>query len=107
MTMADRIVILRDGVIEQVGAPLELYDHPGSQFLAGFIRPPALELLWGGGAPGGLGSHCGVGVRWLSACDLRVWQGGRCRLRLQGRVGPAATGPWCGLRRPKRLLRDS
>src|SRR6218665_3709790 len=37
MTMADKIVILRDGVIEQVGAPLELYDHPTSQFVAGFL----------------------------------------------------------------------
>ena len=37
MTMADKIVVMRDGVIEQVGTPLELYDRPANTFVAGFI----------------------------------------------------------------------
>ncbi|MBU3653956.1 MAG: sn-glycerol-3-phosphate ABC transporter ATP-binding protein UgpC, partial [Limnohabitans sp.] len=37
MTMADKIVVMRDGVVEQIGSPLDLYDHPANQFVAGFI----------------------------------------------------------------------
>jgi multiple sugar transport system ATP-binding protein len=47
MTMADKIVVMRDGVIEQVGAPLELYDRPVSTFVASFIGSPAMNLLNG------------------------------------------------------------
>jgi multiple sugar transport system ATP-binding protein len=47
MTMADRIVVMRDGVIEQSGAPLELYDRPSNLFVAGFIGSPAMNLLKG------------------------------------------------------------
>ncbi len=44
MTMADRIVVLRDGYIEQVGAPLELYHSPANIFVAGFIGSPAMNV---------------------------------------------------------------
>jgi multiple sugar transport system ATP-binding protein len=47
MTMADRIVILKDGVIEQQGKPLEVYDRPANLFVAGFIGSPAMNLLKG------------------------------------------------------------
>jgi multiple sugar transport system ATP-binding protein len=47
MTMADRIVVMRDGVIEQSGLPLELYDRPANLFVAGFIGSPAMNLLSG------------------------------------------------------------
>ena len=47
MTMADRIVVLKDGRIEQVGTPLELYDRPRNAFVAGFIGSPAMNLLAG------------------------------------------------------------
>ena len=47
MTMADRIVVLRDGRIEQVGAPLDLYDRPDNTFVATFIGSPAMNLLTG------------------------------------------------------------
>jgi multiple sugar transport system ATP-binding protein len=47
MTMADRIVILRDGVIEQVGRPLEVYDRPANLFVAEFIGSPAMNLFRG------------------------------------------------------------
>ena len=45
MTLADRVVVLRDGMIEQVGAPLELYDRPANQFVAQFIGTPQMNVL--------------------------------------------------------------
>src|SRR5262249_61483692 len=47
MTMADHIVVMRDGVVEQRGRPLELYDLPANLFVAGFIGSPAMDLLPG------------------------------------------------------------
>jgi multiple sugar transport system ATP-binding protein len=47
MTMADRIVVMHDGVIEQIGTPLELYDRPANLFVAGFIGSPAMNVLDG------------------------------------------------------------
>jgi multiple sugar transport system ATP-binding protein len=47
MTMADKIVVMRDGVIEQTGAPLELYDQPANLFVAQFIGSPAMNILEG------------------------------------------------------------
>ncbi|MGC1172721.1 ABC transporter ATP-binding protein [Polaromonas sp.] len=47
MTMADRIVVLHDGVVEQIGAPLDLYDRPANLFVAGFIGSPAMNVLKG------------------------------------------------------------
>ncbi len=47
MTMADHVVVLRDGIIEQQGAPLELYDSPANRFVAGFIGSPAMNFLAG------------------------------------------------------------
>ena len=43
--MADRIVIMKDGVIQQVGKPMELYDHPKNQFVAGFIGSPQMNFF--------------------------------------------------------------
>jgi multiple sugar transport system ATP-binding protein len=45
MTLADRVVVLRDGQIEQVGTPLELYDRPANQFVAQFIGTPQMNVL--------------------------------------------------------------
>jgi ABC-type sugar transport system ATPase subunit len=45
MTLADRIVVLKDGYIEQVGSPMELYKHPGNLFVAQFIGSPAMNIL--------------------------------------------------------------
>ncbi|MFZ4651115.1 MAG: ABC transporter ATP-binding protein [Rubrivivax sp.] len=45
MTMAQRIVVLRDGCVEQVGAPMALYERPVNRFVAGFIGSPAMNLL--------------------------------------------------------------
>ncbi|WP_095085141.1 ABC transporter ATP-binding protein [Mesorhizobium sophorae] len=45
MTMADRIVVMHDGLIQQVGAPLDLYDRPANMFVAGFIGSPGMNFL--------------------------------------------------------------
>ncbi|GLR61790.1 ABC transporter ATP-binding protein [Rhizobium indigoferae] len=47
MTMADRIVVMRDGFVEQIGSPLDLYDRPANLFVAGFIGSPAMNLIRG------------------------------------------------------------
>src|SRR5712671_5146546 len=47
MTMADKIVVMHDGLVEQIGAPLELYDRPNNLFVAGFIGSPAMNFLHG------------------------------------------------------------
>ena len=52
MTMADRIVVMRDGHIAQAGSPLDLYDRPANTFVAGFIGSPAMNLIEGVGQGG-------------------------------------------------------
>ena len=52
MTLADRVVVLRDGAIEQVGSPLELYDHPANQFVAQFIGTPQMNVVDTAALPG-------------------------------------------------------
>jgi multiple sugar transport system ATP-binding protein len=47
MTMADRIVVMHDGIVEQIGTPLELFDRPGNLFVAQFIGSPGDERLQG------------------------------------------------------------
>jgi len=47
MTMADVVVVLRDGVVEQIGAPLELYHRPANRFVAGFIGSPSMNFVPG------------------------------------------------------------
>lgn len=47
MTMATRIVIMKDGVIQQVGSPKQVYDHPVNMFVAGFIGSPAMNFFKG------------------------------------------------------------
>jgi multiple sugar transport system ATP-binding protein len=61
MTMADRIVVLNRGVIEQVGSPLELYNRPDSLFVAGFIGSPKMNCITGEAASG-FNAHT-IGVR--------------------------------------------
>ncbi|MBS3848852.1 sn-glycerol-3-phosphate ABC transporter ATP-binding protein UgpC [Devosia sp. J2-20] len=56
MTLADTIVVLRDGIIEQVGKPLELYDDPANLFVAGFIGSPKMNLMAGVVTASGNGS---------------------------------------------------
>src|SRR5690606_20865682 len=75
MTMADRIVVMDSGRIEQVGTPLELYDRPANRFVAGFIGSPAMAFLDGhyrqaaGGAEVALGDGAVLQVPALEAAD--------------------------------------
>ncbi len=54
MTLANKIVVLRDGLIEQAGSPLDLYDNPDNLFVAGFIGSPKMNLLPGTAEAGGI-----------------------------------------------------
>jgi multiple sugar transport system ATP-binding protein len=56
MTMADRIVVMHDGIVEQIGSPLELYDNPANMFVAGFIGSPAMNFIPGTLRRGGNGA---------------------------------------------------
>ena len=47
MTLADRVVVMKQGVVQQVGSPTEIYDHPTNTFVAGFIGSPAMNLIEG------------------------------------------------------------
>ena len=62
MTMADKIVILRDGVIEQQGTPMDVYDHPANLFVASFIGSPAMNLIKGKIGKGRFMSNSGVAL---------------------------------------------
>ena len=52
MTMGDRVAVLKDGLLQQVGTPLDLYDHPDNLFVAGFIGSPAMNLIQAHAAEG-------------------------------------------------------
>ncbi|MDQ0572064.1 multiple sugar transport system ATP-binding protein [Variovorax paradoxus] len=90
MTLADRVVVLRDGLIEQVGTPLELYDHPANQFVAQFIGMPSMNMVAASAIPsfsaatgGRLPSDGFLGVR---PEGLRVHPKQGAAAGVQGRV---------------------
>jgi len=70
MTMADKIVVMRDGIVEQIGAPLELYDHPANTFVAGFIGSPAMNML--AGVVRGTGAGASVSLASGTSVSLPV-----------------------------------
>jgi len=61
MTMADKIVVMRDGVVEQTGDPLSLYDRPNNTFVAGFIGSPAMNMVPGTARMNGGGDRVDFG----------------------------------------------
>jgi ABC-type sugar transport system ATPase subunit len=69
MTLADRIVVLNGGVVEQVGAPMELYEHPRTRFVAEFIGSPKMNLI---PAEVGEASADGATVRLADGASVRV-----------------------------------
>src|SRR5687767_4873584 len=76
MTMADKIVVLNAGNIEQVGAPLELYNNPANLFVAGFIGSPKMNLLQGDVAKKHNAATIGVRPEHIAASRERGdWQG--------------------------------
>ena len=76
MTLADRICVLRDGLIEQVGTPLELYDNPQSMFVAGFIGSPKMNFLNGQIAAGFGANTIGIRSEHIEVSDREgSWKG--------------------------------
>ncbi|TIU42721.1 sn-glycerol-3-phosphate ABC transporter ATP-binding protein UgpC [Mesorhizobium sp.] len=60
MTMADKIVVMHDGIVEQIGTPLDLYDNPTNLFVAGFIGSPAMNFVKGTMSATGMTDESGV-----------------------------------------------
>jgi multiple sugar transport system ATP-binding protein len=88
MTMADQIVVLRDGVVEQTGQPIELYARPHNQFVAGFLGAPQMNFLpvtvISGAAEGPMVAIDGTNANvTLPARDRGLEQGGRATLGLR------------------------
>jgi multiple sugar transport system ATP-binding protein len=83
MTLADRIVVLRAGRIEQVGTPLELYNRPANRFVAGFIGAPHMNILPATFFPGREGSVIGIRPQHLE----RAAEGIEARVRLVEALG--------------------
>ena len=61
MTLADKIVVLRDGRVEQIGAPMELYNNPANRFVAGFLGAPSMNFI--DAAPFGRDGAAALGIR--------------------------------------------
>ena len=97
MTLAQRIVVLRDGRIEQVGAPMDLYDAPANAFVAGFIGSPAMNLL-PGTVHDGVVTLTGGAQLALAGTDAAGGAAGPCQVGIRPEhLEPAADGP-LGLR---------
>jgi multiple sugar transport system ATP-binding protein len=77
MTMADKIVVMHNGLVEQIGAPLQLYDRPDNMFVAGFIGSPAMNFLKGQIAGNGAGAFEGPGGASLPLSAVPSGSAGR------------------------------
>ena len=75
MTMADKIVVMHDGVVEQIGAPLELYDRPNNLFVAGFIGSPAMNFVRGAVRANGAAQFEGPAGLRLPLAAPAAWDG--------------------------------
>jgi len=74
MTLGDRIVVMRDGIVQQCDTPLEVYERPANRFVAGFVGTPPMNFLDG----------------VLAVADGGVWwEGAGCRLRFDGATAAA------------------
>jgi multiple sugar transport system ATP-binding protein len=76
MTLADRVVVMKNGVIQQIGSPTEIYDRPANTFVAGFIGSPAMNLLEGS-LQGGTFAARHTNIEGLSYPDGQVTLGFR------------------------------
>jgi multiple sugar transport system ATP-binding protein len=76
MTLADRVVVMKQGVVQQVGTPTEIYDDPANTFVAGFIGSPAMNLM-DGVMEGGTFRATNVEIPGLSGPDGPVTLGFR------------------------------
>ena len=75
MTMADKIVVLQAGRIEQVGSPMELYRHPANLFVAGFIGSPKMNFITGAEAAQQGCTTLGVRPEHIDVVEGGPWQG--------------------------------
>ena len=76
MTLADKIVVLNEGRIEQVGHPLELYQHPANRFVAGFIGSPKMNFITGAAAAEFDAEEIGIRPEHLTLSrDSGTWRG--------------------------------
>jgi multiple sugar transport system ATP-binding protein len=91
MTLADRVVVMNKGVVQQVGTPTEIYDRPANAFVAGFIGSPAMNLMEGE-IRGGVFAGAHVRVPGLSAPDGRAMLGFRAEDAVPG-TGGEITAP--------------
>ena len=76
MTLADRVVVMNQGEIQQIGTPTDIYDHPANTFVAGFIGSPAMNLV-NGSVSGGTFTGPNISVEGLKAKDGPVTLGFR------------------------------
>ncbi|MBI1395116.1 MAG: sn-glycerol-3-phosphate ABC transporter ATP-binding protein UgpC [Betaproteobacteria bacterium] len=104
MTMADRIVLLREGVIEQQGAPLDLYERPATRYVAGFLGSPSMNFIPAGVVANGaaisvrLGDGTSLPVPAERAVGLGTWQGKPLMLGVRPEhIGPAGRDQRPGL----------
>ena len=100
MTMADRIVIMKDGVIQQQGRPMELYDHPKNQFVAGFIGSPQMNFFYVT-VSGNIATFQDGNIIRLSEDTMKRLKGqqGEMVLGIRGediRLASQSIGPDCG-----------
>jgi multiple sugar transport system ATP-binding protein len=84
MTLGDRVVVMKDGLVQQVGEPLELYNNPANRFVAGFIGSPAMNFA-------DVTLAANNGTVWAEAPGLRIGLPERLAHRANGRNGGKAT----------------
>jgi multiple sugar transport system ATP-binding protein len=106
MTLADRIVLLKDGRIEQAGAPLDLYERPATRFVAGFLGSPKMNFVPGELAAAGdapvfrLAGGASLALPASRAPALASWAGRRVILGVRPEhIGRAGQGPRPGVER--------
>ena len=75
MTLADRICVLRDGLVEQVGTPMELYERPDSIFVAGFIGSPKMNFIGGDKAENFGCATLGIRGEHMTIRPDGIWEG--------------------------------
>jgi len=76
MTLADRVVVMKQGIVQQVGSPTDIYDRPANSFVAGFIGSPAMNLIEGKIIKGVFSSN-NTSIRGLKADDGEIILGFR------------------------------
>ena len=84
MTLGDRVVVMKDGWVQQVGEPLELYGKPANKFVAGFIGSPAMNFV-------GVTVSDSAGALWADAEGLRLKVPPQLVERMRAHTGKRAT----------------